>query len=150
MKNDASGLTAKAPCYFERRFLGPNASGTWPAFWLLTDYMTDHVKGIKVPCDELDIIDGLQNPIGMRKFGILSTWFETFHTYGCKITETDTIYFCDNIEVGRHATLPLSRQKPFFLLINLATGGGWPVDLSRYNGVADMYVDYVRVYQGEN
>jgi beta-glucanase (GH16 family) len=185
MKNDASGITAKAPCYFECRFIGPNAIGTWPAFWLLTDYMTDQVKGIKVPCDELDIIeayggegphkpnafdtymitphcwdqgeagkaiektafDGMRNPIHMGKFGIPSTWFETFHTYGCKITETDTIYYCDNIEVGRHATLPLSKQSRFFFLINLATGGGWPVDLSRYNGLADMYVDYMRVYQ---
>ncbi len=187
MKNDASGITAKAPCYFECRFLGPNAIGTWPAFWLLTDYMTDHVKGIKVPCDELDIIeayggeghghpnafdtymicphaweqgdvgkaiekkafDGLHNPIRMRKFEIPSTWYEAFHTYGCKITETETIYYCDNIEVGRHATLPLSKKLPFFFLINLATGGGWPVDLSRYDGLADMYVDYVRVYSGE-
>jgi hypothetical protein len=186
MKNDASGITAKAPCYFECRFIGPNATGTWPAFWLLTDYMTDHVKGIKVPCDELDIIeayggegprqpnafdtymicphcweqgdagkaiekkafDGLRNPIRMRKFGIPSTWFEAFHTYGCKITETDTIYYCDNIEVGRHTTLPLSKNRPFFFLVDLATGGGWPVDLSRYNGLADMYVDYVRVYGG--
>ena len=186
MKNDASGITTKAPCYFECRFIGPNATGTWPAFWLLTDYMTDHVKGIKVPCDELDIIeayggegprqpnafdtymicphcweqgdagkaiekkafDGLHNPIRMRKFGIPSTWFEAFHTYGCKITETDTIYYCDNVEVGRHATLPLSKNRPFFFLVNLATGGGWPVDLSRYDGLADMYVDYVRVYSG--
>jgi Glycosyl hydrolases family 16 len=184
MKNDASGITAKAPCYFECRFIGPNAIGTWPGFWLMTDYMTDQVKGIKVPCDELDIIeayggegprepnafdtymvtphcwdqgdagkalekkafDGMHNPIRMRKFGIPSTWFETFHTYGCKITETDTIYYCDNVEVGRHETFPLSRQRPLFFLINLATGGGWPVDLSRYNGLADMYVDYVRVY----
>jgi hypothetical protein len=30
----------------------------------------------------------------------------------------------------------------------LATGGGWSVDLSRYDGLADMYVDYVRVYGG--
>ena len=57
MKNDASGVTAKAPCYFECRFIGPNAIGTWPAFWLLTDYMADQVKGIKSPCDELDIIE---------------------------------------------------------------------------------------------
>ena len=186
MKNDASGITAKAPCYFECRFIGPNAIGTWPAFWLMTDYMTDHLKGIKAPCDELDIIeayggeghghpnafdtymicphaweqgesgkaiekkafDVLHNPIRMRKFGIPSAWFEAFHTYGCKITEKDTIYYCDDIEVGRHETLPLSRQKPFFFLINLATGGGWPVDLSRYDGLADMYVDYVRVYSG--
>jgi hypothetical protein len=185
LKNDASGIMAKAPCYFECRFIGPNAIGTWPAFWLLTDYMTDHLKGIEVPCDELDIIEayggegphepnafdaymvtphcwsqgeagkavekaayeGMHDPIHMRKFGIPSTWFETFHTYGCKITETDTIYYCDNIEVGRHATLPLSKECRFFFLINLATGGGWPVDLSRYHGLADMYVDYVRVYQ---
>jgi hypothetical protein len=32
-------------------------------------------------------------------------------------------------------------------MIDLATGGGWPVDLSRYNGLADMYIDYVRVYK---
>ncbi|MHB1038244.1 MAG: glycoside hydrolase family 16 protein [Pirellulales bacterium] len=187
MKNDASGITAKAPCYFECRFIGPNAIGTWPAFWLLSDYMTDQVKGIKVPCDELDIVeeyggegpshpnafdtymicphawdqgeagkaiekkafDGMHNPIRMRKFGIPSTWYEAFHTYGCKITETETIYYCDNIEVGRHPTLPLSKEKPFFFLVNLATGGGWPVDLSRYDGVTDMYVDFVRVYQGK-
>jgi hypothetical protein len=187
MKNDASGVTAKSPCYFECRFIGPNAIGTWPAFWLLTDYMTDQIKGRTVPCDELDIIEayggegpgspnafdkymvtphcwaqgetgkalektafeGLKDPIQMRKFGIPSAWFEAFHTYGCKITETETIYYCDNIEVGRHATFPLSKQYSFFFLINLATGGGWPVDLSRYNGVTDMYVDYVRVYQGK-
>jgi hypothetical protein len=186
VKNNATGIMAKAPCYFECRFIGPNAIGTWPAFWLLTDYMTDQVRGVKVPCDELDIIEayggegprepnafdkymitphcwdqgdtgkaiektafeGMRNPIQMKKFGIPSTWFEAFHTYACKITQTDTIYYCDNIEVGRHATLPLSKQSPFFFLVNLATGGGWPVDLSRYHGLADMYVDYIRVYQG--
>jgi len=184
MKNDATGITAKAPCYFECRFLGPNAIGTWPAFWVMTDYMTDHVKGKKVPCDELDIIEAYGgegrghpnagdryqiaphawdqpdvektiaskafkaiNPIRMNKFGIPSTWFETFHIYGCKVTESDTIYYCDNIEVARHPTMPLSKQQRFFFLIDLATGGGWPVDLSRYHGLADMYVDYVRVYQ---
>ena len=52
----------------------------------------------------------MHNPIRMKKVGIPSTWFETFHIYGCKVTETDTIYYCDNIEVGRHATLPLSKK----------------------------------------
>ena len=116
MKNDATGVTASVPCYFECRFIGPNAIGTWPGFWLMTDYMTDQVKGRKVPCDELDIIEayggegphepnafdtymvtphcwdqgakgkaietkafaGMHNPIRMRKFGIPSTWYETF------------------------------------------------------------------------
>lgn len=175
LKRDGSGLTAKAPCYFECRFIAPNAIGSWPAFWLLTT---------SSPCDELDIIEAyggegphepnafdaymitphcwnqgeagkavekkaweaLHDPIRMRQFGIPSAWYEAFHTYGCKITAADTIYYCDNIEVGRHATLPLSKESPFFFMINLATGGGWPVDLSRYHGLADMYVGFVRVY----
>jgi len=184
LKNDGSGIKASLPCYFECRFIGPNAIGIWPAFWLLTDW--NHVKDHAGPCDELDIIEAyggegphepnaydqygitphawnqgetgkaaeikaqseVHSPISMKKAGIPSTWFEAFHTYGCKITETDTIYYCDNIEVAWHKTLEVSRTRAFYFLINLATGGGWPVDLSRYDGVADMYVDYVRVYGG--
>ncbi len=186
MKNDASGVTATNPCYFECRLIGANAIGAWPAFWLLSDYMTEHVKSNKdVPCDELDIIEayggeGKASPnafdkycvtphawnqgkpgqeaeqaalrqfngpvVSMKKIGIASNWYQAFHVYGCKITDTDTIYYCDDIEICRHKTLDISRKAPFFFLINLATGGGWPVDLSRYNGLADMYIDYVRVY----
>lgn len=189
LKNDGSGIKAAAPCYFECRFLGPNAIGTWPGLWLMTDYMTDYAKlKDKTPTDELDIIEAyggegpgepnafdtymitphcwnqgepgkaletkafqaLHNPARMKKTGIPSAWFEAFHTYGCMVTETDTIYYCDNVEIGRHATLPLSKKQPLFFLINLATGGGWPVDLSRYHGKADMYIDYVRVYESRD
>jgi hypothetical protein len=190
LKNDGSGITAKCPCYFECRLIGPNAIGTWPGFWLLTDNITNYQTTKdwdKQPVDELDILEAYggegpghpnakdiymitphawnqkgsaveamtdtfyrtKSPCHMSKFGIPSTWYEAMHTYGCKITETDTIYYCDNIEVVRHETLPVSKQKPLYFLINLATGGGWPVDLSRYNGAADMYVDFVRVYQGQ-
>lgn len=40
---------------------------------------------------------------------------------------------------------------PHFFLINYGIGGnsGWPVDLERYNRSSYMYVDYVRVFQGE-
>ena len=179
LKSDNTGFMVQAPCYFECRFMAPNAPGTWPAFWLLTVNQPSETD-----CDELDIIEAyggegngepnskdlyqvtphawnqegtatqLANdafnsisPVSMNKFGIPSTWYEAPHTYGCKITKTETIYYCDNIEVGRHETLPVSKIRPFFFMINLATGGGWPVDLSRYNGLADMYVDYVRVYK---
>lgn len=183
MKRDGSGFTARVPCYFECRFIGPNATGAWPAFWLLTkqpDY-----PSTKGACDELDIIEAYggegagrpnawdkycvtphrwnQGPeakkaqeaaitamggiiVSMGQIGIASTWFQASHTYGCKVTETDTIYYCDDVEIRRHPTFPVSKKDPFYFLINLATGGGWPVDLSRYGGIADMYVDYVRVY----
>jgi hypothetical protein len=92
----------------------------------------------------------MHDPISMTKAGVPSTWYQTFHTYGCLITETDTIYYLDNVEVARHATLPTSKKLPFFFLINLATGSGWPVDLSRYDGHVDMYVDWVRVYHDDS
>ena len=186
LKEDDTGVKAAVPCYFECRFLAPSAPGTWPAFWIMTDYMTNRPKSHNGPADELDIVEGyggegpgqpmhsrdtsqanyritshfwnqgaaghaqhgVYQPVFLRRLGGGSAWWETFHTYGCKITETDTIYYYDDIEVGRHPTGAVSKRQPFFFLINLAVGGnGWPVDLSRY-GLADMYVDYVRVYSG--
>jgi len=185
IQNDGRGVKVAAPAYFECRFLGPNAPGSWPAFWIMTDYCSpERNQGIRTPCDELDVIEAyggegfkrpnaydkfmisphcwnqgdagvktakaaaaqLTRPIEMYKAGIPTTWYESFHTYGCLVTDTETVYYCDDIEVGRHKTLPLCKTQPMFFMVNLATGGGWPVDLSRYGGTIDMYVDYVRVY----
>ena len=175
-----TGFDASIPSYFECRFIGPNAPGSWPAFWLLSK--KTNIGDNNEPCDELDIIEAYGNLpdhekylyriavhpwgqtgehvdmakifynstgiINMSKFDILSSWFETPHIYGCKITETNTIYYCDNKEVARHPTMPISKVRPMYFLINMGTGAH-PVDLSRYGGLADMYVDYVRVYSGE-
>jgi hypothetical protein len=180
LRENGTGITATLPCYFECRFIAQNATGTWPAFWIMTDYMTERLKHAqKHGPDELDIIEayggegpgrpnsdgryritshfwdqgeagkvqkGVDNAIPMYELGGKSSWSDSFHTYGCKLTQSDTIYYCDDLEVGRHLTGAVSRQYPLFFLINMATGGGWPVDLSRYDGLADMYVKYVRVY----
>jgi hypothetical protein len=182
MFSDKSGFKVQAPCYFECRFIGPNAPGTWPAFWVIS--AKNDINEYYEPNDELDIIEayggegpGSPNsgprygiaahawaqtgaavtiadnfyanyfPADMSAHGIPSTWYETPHTYGLYVG-LDYTNYCDNIEVGRHETMPVSKEKPFYFMVNLATGGGWPVDLSRYNGIADMYVDYVRVYGG--
>ena len=47
LKGDGSGITARAPCYFECRFIGPNAIGTWPAFWLLTADTKQNQDGLR-------------------------------------------------------------------------------------------------------
>ena len=187
--NDGTGFKVGAPCYFECRMIAPNARGTWPAFWLLSDDIPDIKAGKnenQEQVDELDIIeayggegqgspngkdlyqvtphawnqgkeladlsgkyhDDMHNPMSPKRVGIPSTWYETFHTYGCRIMPDVTTYYCDNVEIGHHPTLPVSKKAQFFFLINLATGGGWPVDISRY-GKADMYVDWVRVYAGD-
>jgi hypothetical protein len=79
-----------------------------------------------------------------------SSWSWTFHTYAVAITETDTVYYFDNIEVGRHPTGPTSKAQPAWFLINYAIGGisGWHIDMARYGNQTDMWVDYVRVYSG--
>jgi hypothetical protein len=99
-------------------------------------------KGVQVKDDHIDV------PI--MDLGSKSTWSTTFHTYGVKITKTDTVYYFDNIEVFRHSTKPLSKSQPLWFLINYAIGGisGWKIDMDRYNNSTDMWVDYVRVYQG--
>ena len=185
---DRTGFTATAPCYFECRFLAQNATGTWPAFWILTQ----PPAGSKT-ADEMDAIEGYGtnaksggiwtgyevtthfwgqprpawatdkrkgpdgNPyVGHRRvdpmaLGGGSSWSTTFHTYGVLVTPTFTAYYFDNIEVLRHPSGQLSATQPMFFLLNLAIGGGgWHPDLQRYGNQSDMWVDFVRVYQGES
>lgn len=83
-------------------------------------------------------------------FGGKSSWSWTPHTYGLAITETDTVYYFDDIEAGRHPTGPTSLALPAWFLINYAIGGtsGWKVDMERHGNRSDMWVDFVRVYSG--
>lgn len=107
-------------------------------FWGQKDANGQELKGIGKRIEMLDI-------------GSKSYWSTTFHIYAVKVTMTDTIYYLDDIEVLRHPTGPLSKVEPHFFMINYAIGGisGWKIDLEREGNATDMWVDYVRVYQGE-
>jgi hypothetical protein len=89
--------------------------------------------------------------VPIMELGGRSYWSTTFHTYAVKIGLDDTVYYFDDIEVLRHPTNDLSKNEPHFFLANLAIGGisGWPINLERYGNGSDMYLDYIRVYQGE-
>ena len=132
-------------------------------------------------CDELDVIEcyggyGPGNPNHGGRYGVTTHWWRqqnmgkaphafpdalkmaggsswswTFHTYGLAITETDTIYYFDDVEVLRHPTGPVSRSQDTWFLINYAISGisGWPYDVERYGNESDMWVDWVRVYCGK-
>jgi len=88
--------------------------------------------------------------IDMTRFGSGTSWSTTFHTYGLLVTRADTVYSCDGVEVLRHPTNEISKSARFTFLINYAIGGisGWKIDLKREGEASDMWVDYVRVYQG--
>lgn len=110
--------------------------------------ITSHFWGQKGP-------DGkpLKSPnkrVEIMNLGGKSYWSTTFHTYAVKVTEADTIYYFDDIEVLRHPTGPVSKAEPAFFLINYAIGGisGWKIDLEREGNASDMWVDYVRVFEG--
>jgi len=151
--------------YFECRMLCPNATGTWPAFWLLTQ--GSHVGGDSTS-NEYDIIEGYgphangywvtphdwgfgknypSHWIKADSIGGKADIAQTFHTYGCKVTPETTYYYFDNVMIFSHPTLEVAKKEGMQFMINNNLGGGWPSDLSRYNGGADMYVDWVRVYQ---
>ena len=174
---DGSGIWAKAPCYFECRLTAQSAPGTWPAFWTLTamdkgvpcdelDILEGYGGiGAKNPNkDYYHIVSHFwdqKNPDGSKRkafsktppimqLGGKSFWSTTFHTYAVKIGLDDTVYYFDDIEVLRHPSGPISTTDPAFFLINYAIGGisGWKIDLKRYGDGSDMWVDWVRVYQG--
>ncbi len=112
--------------------------GVTTHYWGQKDATGKQKKDVSVP-------GGVQ----MLDLGGKSSWSTTFHTYGILITRTDTVYYCDDIEVLRHPSGEITQREPFWFLINYAIGGisGWKIDLERYGNVSDMYVDYVRVYE---
>ncbi len=173
---DRKGFRATPPCYLECRLTAQSAPGTWPAFWTITE--TERGKpGDELDICELYGGVGKGNPNhpgysivshfwrqtdadGRKKKGFRtrpkimelggrSYWSTTFHTYAVRTGLRETVYYFDDIEVLRHPTNDHS-LRPHVILINYAIGGisGWPIDLARYGNASDMYVDYLRVYEG--
>ncbi|MHA6480893.1 S-layer homology domain-containing protein [Paenibacillus sp. strain BS8-2] len=160
---DGTGISATNG-YFEARMQLPAGKGAWPAFWLMSQNSSgpDHLPSTA----ELDTIEGYgHNPQGACQ---AKHWWSgnpethatncssanfaygdsasTWHIYGTKVTDTEVIYYIDNVEVWRHDTFEQANT-PLYFMINLALGGGWPIDLATYHDQIDLYVDYVRVFE---
>jgi beta-glucanase (GH16 family) len=66
-----------------------------------------------------------------------------FHTYAALI-KTDYIHFYfDGIEQWKTPTPPEAKE-PLYVMVDLALGGGWPIDQTP--DPSHLYVDYIRVY----
>ena len=176
---DGKGILVMPPAYLELRMVAPYEKGTWPAIWTMTlnrhynpideadlieaygfdDYVDWAYKGFVASIHEWNREptnpswnDGKRNfTCNMNKVGDGTSWFVKPHTYGYYLGLTDTIYFIDGEEIWRHPTWDTSKTDPTYFMANLAIGGasGWPMDLSRYDGYADMYIDYMRIFEGE-
>lgn len=143
--------------YFETRAKFPTGPGTWPAFWLLG---VPQLKDRSHTQIEIDVVE----QYGVNPYALHTTvhlWYpdgkhwaegepalvtgmtEGFHTYGVLITEEEIVFYYDGSELRRTKT-PEEAKVPVYLLVNLAMGGGWPIDATPDPSV--MEVDYVRAY----
>jgi beta-glucanase (GH16 family) len=155
---------------FEARIRIPYGQGIWPAFWMLGDNVaTAHWPN----CGEIDIMENIgKEPSivhgtfhgpgysggkgvsaaytlpGGRKFS------DDFHVFAVEWEPNVMRFYVDgNLYKTRTSEdLPLGAawvfDHPFFIILNLAVGGGWPGNPDDTTVFPQqMLVDYVRVYQ---
>lgn len=148
--------------YFEARMLAPQAPGTWPAFWMLPSPSLVAPESAVAEIDAVELYghspesscQTTHQYVGNKQSGIANcarrwTSIETalqWHTYGVSVDPTTIRFYIDNKLV---ATAPQVRggADPLFFMVNLALGGGWPIDLAATGGHASLYVDYIHVYE---
>lgn len=168
------GLQAFQYGRIEARIKVPEGAGLWPAFWMLgDDFNRDPIDPIisnwpnageidimEYLGREPDLIMGTAHGPGYAGAGGLGRWnrqeyliADAFHTYAVEWNYEGISWFYD----GEHY-FTLAREdvgerewvfdKEFFILLNLAVGGQWPGPVGLDTKFpANVYVDYVRVYQ---
>jgi len=156
-----SGFSAQYG-YFEARMLAPAPPGTWPAFWALP---SNNLVAPQPAVAEIDAVelyghqptgscqsthsyqngkDTGEGQCGDQRFPSARDAL-AWHTYGVSVTPTDITFTIDGQVVATAPQVP-GGGDPLFFLVDLALGGGWPVDLQAVAERAALYVDYVRVY----
>ena len=163
------GLFAQTYGRFEARIRIPRGQGLWPAFWMLGD----NIDGVGWPrSGEIDIMEnigreptvvhgtmhgpgysgasGIGGPYSLAQ----GTFADDFHVYAVEWTPGSIKWFVDS---SRYFDTTLSSipstgtwvfDHPFFMLLNVAVGGGWPNDPDATTVFPQtMLVDYVRVYK---
>lgn len=145
----------------EARMKLPQGVGTWPAFWMLGS----NFETVGWPtCGEIDIMEykgyqpniihstlhypGFSGGGGPTQSTTISNASSEFHNYSVVWTANTIKFYVD--DVGFHTfnnsgTTPFNSN--FFIIFNVAMGGGFggPIDPAFVQST--MEVDYVRVYQ---
>jgi beta-glucanase (GH16 family) len=155
---------------FEARIKIPFGQGIWPAFWLLGD----NIKTAGWPnCGEIDIMENIgKEPSivhgtfhgpgysGMNGIGAAYTladgqkFSDDFHKFAVEWEPGVMRFYVDGLlyQTRTPAELPAGRSwvfdHPFFIILNVAVGGGWPGNPDATTVFPQqMLIDYVRVYQ---
>ena len=155
---------------FEARIKIPYGQGIWPAFWMLGD---DIEKKGWPKCGEIDIMENIgKEPATVHgtihgpgysgdkgigapfEFPAGQRFADDFHVYAVQWEpKAIRFYVDDHLYTTRTpAELPKGTKwvynHRFFLLLNVAVGGGWPGNPDSTSIFPKtMLVDYVRVYK---
>jgi beta-glucanase (GH16 family) len=155
---------------FEARIKIPRGQGIWPAFWMLG---TDIDKPGWPDCGEIDIMENIGKEPALVHGTIHGPGYSGANGIGAPYALPDGHSFADDFHVfavewepkairfyvDDHlyktltpADLPNGTKwvydHPFFILLNVAVGGGWPGSPDASTVFPQtMLVDYVRVYQ---
>jgi len=150
----------------EARIAVPSFQGAWPAFWMLGD----NIGSVGWPaCGEIDIMEHINT--GNTEYGTIH-WagpsgshaeysgntqtngaITGYHTYAVEWDANAIKWFVDGVKfheanIAGNVNSTEELHNNFFILLNFAIGGNWPgfgIDNNAFP--ANMYVDYVRVYQ---
>jgi beta-glucanase (GH16 family) len=141
--------------YFEMKARLPSGMGTWPAFWLIG---TDK-RHSSAEIDVAEFYGGFsryyhtvaiiwrKNPPGSAKNDLITVppnlLSSQFNTFGVLIEPERTRFYFNRQEVSELPTPPEFRQ-PMYMLVDLALGGGWPID--SLQSPLFMDVAYVRAF----
>jgi beta-glucanase (GH16 family) len=164
-----SGLFAQTYGRIEARIKIPRGQGLWPAFWMLGG----DIGSIGWPqSGEIDIMEnigrepavahgtlhgpGYSGAGGIGRADTLSSgaYADDFHVFSVEWQPNEIRWYVDGRQYHRMtpADLPSGTKwvydHPFFLLLNVAVGGGWPGDPDASSTFPQqMIVDYVRAYR---
>lgn len=162
------GLFERTYGRFEARIRVPRGQGLWPAFWMLGA----DIDSVGWPrSGEIDIMEHvgreprlvlgtLHGPgySGAESIGRSDTltrgaYADDFHVFAVDWQPQEIRWYVDGRQYHRMTPAHLPREgkwvfdHPFFLLLNLAVGGGLPGDPDASTVFPQpMLVDYVRVY----
>ncbi len=153
----------------EARIRIPRGQGIWPAFWMLGADI-DQVGWPR--CGEIDVLENIGrepavvhgtmhgpgysggNSIGGTYRLATTSFADDYHVFAVEWTPGEIRWFVDGRQYHRTtpADLPPGAawvfDHSFFLLLNVAVGGGWPGDPDASTVLPQqMLVDYVRVYR---
>ncbi len=145
----------------EARAKMPEGGGTWPAIWMLGANF-DEVGWPET--GEIDIMEWVGNNPGETSSALhfpgnsggnavvgrtpISNASTEFHTYTVEWTSENITLLLDGevfFTFTNEASLPF--DKDFFLIMNVAMGGGLGGEIDPNFQESSMEVDYVRVYQ---